>query len=662
MSYIKNDHNYSNDSLRVSFFSHTSFRGGAELSLLELIKGLSKRHIQCQVILPSEGYLFEELSKLSVSIDIIPIQWWAYRHKESNKVIWDNIIDSSARIVEIVSKFSPDLIYTNTSVIPHGALVADFLKIPHIWHINEYGEKDHNLIFLLDIENRAKFINDYSDKLIFVSKALKLYFDQFIKSNKSVVSYTNIKFHGNEEKYPKIFKKPESLKLLLIGQIQPGKGQQEALKALKYCINKFRNDVTLAIVGGITDADYYHKIQSFINDHDLHEYVTVRDFMNNPICAYRESDVVLICSRSEALGRVTAEAMRLGKAVIGTNAGGTPELIKHQKTGLLYESGNYKDLAEKIDYLYKDRKKISELGNNAMNFVENKLTEEEYCGKIYHIMLNIEKKRVKVNSQLSINKELIIKYNNLSNKLNKLNKETQRKNHEIATLKNQLEETKQLNTVLYGSRSWRVTQPLRQIDAVIRKLGYLMVALAQRIYDATPLPPHIRTRITNFVFIYFGTFFKGTDPYKHWLGTINHRVAPVQSDLIPIETYYEKVADSVDKITRLFFRNPDTPIVSIVIPVFNYWRYTYACLKAIRERSGDDIPYEVIIADDGSTDDTHIMLERIHGIHVIKNTSNLGFICNCNNAVRYARGKYVVFLNNDTEVQPDWLKSPGQPV
>jgi glycosyltransferase involved in cell wall biosynthesis len=109
-----------------------------------------------------------------------------------------------------------------------------------------------------------------------------------------------IKRIGFEKKYLKIFKKTDSLKLLLIGKIQPGKGQLEALNALKYCIDKWRINVTLAIVGRITAPDYYHEIQSFINDYELSEYVTVSGFLNNPIWAYRESDAVLMCSESEA--------------------------------------------------------------------------------------------------------------------------------------------------------------------------------------------------------------------------------------------------------------------------------------------------------------------------------------------------------------------------
>jgi GT2 family glycosyltransferase len=193
------------------------------------------------------------------------------------------------------------------------------------------------------------------------------------------------------------------------------------------------------------------------------------------------------------------------------------------------------------------------------------------------------------------------------------------------------------------------------LKAALQNLRYLLIALAQRLYDATPLPRPLRNRITKLLFTYFGIFFKGTDPYEHWLNTRNNGETIGQSNLESIKTYYEKVPNKVYEINEIAFNNPEAPIVSIVIPVFNNWRYTYACLQAIRERSGDEIPYEVIIADDKSTDDMPIMLEHIHGINVLRNTRNLGFLLNCNNAVKHVRGKYVVFLNNDTEVQSDWL-------
>ena len=99
----------------------------------------------------------------------------------------------------------------------------------------------------------------------------------------------------------------------------------------------------------------------------------------------------------------------------------------------------------------------------------------------------------------------------------------------------------------------------------------------------------------------------------------------------------------------------DTPVVSIVIPVYNQFDYTYLCVESIIDHSGK-IPYEIIIADDCSTDMTKKTDQIISGVKVIRNQQNLRFLRNCNNAAKHARGKYILFLNNDTQVRENWLE------
>ncbi len=95
--------------------------------------------------------------------------------------------------------------------------------------------------------------------------------------------------------------------------------------------------------------------------------------------------------------------------------------------------------------------------------------------------------------------------------------------------------------------------------------------------------------------------------------------------------------------------------VSIIIPVYNNFYYTKLCLQSILNNT-HGISYEIIIADDNSTDETKNILRHIKNIRVVRNSENLRFLKNCNNAATYARGEYLCFLNNDTQVQRDWLK------
>lgn len=97
-----------------------------------------------------------------------------------------------------------------------------------------------------------------------------------------------------------------------------------------------------------------------------------------------------------------------------------------------------------------------------------------------------------------------------------------------------------------------------------------------------------------------------------------------------------------------------SPLVSIIIPVYNQYSYTKLCLWSILKNT-EGIDYEIVIADDASNDETKSIRDRISNITVERNAVNKGFLHNCNGVVKTTRGKYIVLLNNDTQVQKKWL-------
>ncbi len=168
--------------------------------------------------------------------------------------------------------------------------------------------------------------------------------------------------------------------------------------------------------------------------------------------------------------------------------------------------------------------------------------------------------------------------------------------------------------LIYKSRSWKLTRPLRQL-AKIKRLaqteGWLSVLRR----------------------IHFKLFRKAPQ-------------MPVVTAEFPVPGGYQP----------LVFPQVDKPLISIVIPVYNKFEYTYHCLESILANSREQ-SYEVIVVDDCSQDETPTQLANINGIKVIRNATNGGFIYSCNTGAQAARGKYLVLFNNDTEPQPLWLSA-----
>jgi GT2 family glycosyltransferase/tRNA A37 methylthiotransferase MiaB/Flp pilus assembly protein TadD len=102
---------------------------------------------------------------------------------------------------------------------------------------------------------------------------------------------------------------------------------------------------------------------------------------------------------------------------------------------------------------------------------------------------------------------------------------------------------------------------------------------------------------------------------------------------------------------------PERVLSSIIIPVFNNLSLTRQCLESIGEHT--DVPHEIIVVDNGSTDGTREYLNRLEAANwarVIYNRTNLGFAKASNQGAQAAQGEYLVFLNNDTIAQPGWLQ------
>ena len=211
---------------------------------------------------------------------------------------------------------------------------------------------------------------------------------------------------------------------------------------------------------------------------------------------------------------------------------------------------------------------------------------------------------------------------------------------------------------LETSRSYRLGQGFAKVFRFFFPQGSRRTLVAKMLFKAIRHPILFcrslsRRRIKKF----FGLMKDGEVEYVERLsdnvmGKSERSLMSIERpETVPVDLSEGKTAKDY-AVLRVPTR--DAPTVSIVIPVYNQFAYTYHCVESILKNSGD-VTYEILIANDCSTDLTTEIDKIIPGVKCITNEKNLRFLRNCNNAAKHAVGKYILFLNNDTQVQPDWL-------
>jgi GT2 family glycosyltransferase len=106
---------------------------------------------------------------------------------------------------------------------------------------------------------------------------------------------------------------------------------------------------------------------------------------------------------------------------------------------------------------------------------------------------------------------------------------------------------------------------------------------------------------------------------------------------------------------RLILPHSDHPIVSILVVLFNEAELTFRCLRGVIDTV--DVPCEVIIVDNASSDDTALLLDRLDGARIIRNGENLHFLRAVNQGSSIARSAALLLLNNDARMTPGALQA-----
>ncbi len=385
--------------MNILFVANCSLLYGANRSMLDLAIALEKRGFTPFFVFPKQGpledkhILHNELDKHNftyVHIDyclnvhvIGDIAWLEQmvHEKVNRKCILE--------LEQYVKRWEIDIIHTNSSTNLIGAEVAKRTNKPHVWHIREALKADYG--FIVDNVMKHRKLLKKANKIICISEYVRKMHRRLLVGTNVEVIYNGFKVdnYNLEDAY---HKDSSVFNILLCGVIRESKGQLDAVKAIHSLIRDYGcTNVQLKIVGG-GSGKYFNSICNYIETNNLSAYIKLIPYQNDLKLYRREADIVLMCSRNEALGRVTVESMLSENIVIGTNSAGTAELIESGVNGYLYEVGNIDDLCHKILFVIRNWEQQKQVVETAKQYAYENFDSEKYADKIRDIYLNIESK------------------------------------------------------------------------------------------------------------------------------------------------------------------------------------------------------------------------------------------------------------------------------
>ena len=160
----------------------------------------------------------------------------------------------------------------------------------------------------------------------------------------------------------------------IVGGFDPGKGQRELLEALRLAAEadaSLRERLFGLFVGQrpTDDAAYVADLHARRDALPVRERVQLRGFLDDPREAYAAMDVFVLASHGETFGMVLQEALTMGVPSIATDAGGVPEIVAHERTGLLVPPRDAPAIAAAIVRLWRDPALRARLSQAARTFV-----------------------------------------------------------------------------------------------------------------------------------------------------------------------------------------------------------------------------------------------------------------------------------------------------
>lgn len=367
--------------MKILFLHHLADLYGSSQSLARLTAGLVRAGDEVHVLLQEDGPLTRVLREAGAQVDLLPTMPVLHRNRLRTPAALLHLLRDARRaqceIASVLDRIRPDLVHTNTAVIlPVAGAPAQARNIPHLVHIRETFS-DFGPLW----PPYRAWIARRANRIACISEYLAGMFTPHQRATQVRVIHNGIprsEFEGLDPDAIRRFRAPfePGPVIVLVGRIKlVRKGQDVLVRAAGLLKDRFPR-AQYVLVGAPFPGNEHHvdQLRAMARECGVADRIHFTGHLDNPKIAIAACEVsVMASSTPEPLGNVTIESMALGRPLVATNIGGTPELVQHEKTGLLIPPNDPAAMADAIARLLSNPEAARAMGTAARAHFEREL-------------------------------------------------------------------------------------------------------------------------------------------------------------------------------------------------------------------------------------------------------------------------------------------------
>jgi glycosyltransferase involved in cell wall biosynthesis len=358
---------------RILYIHGMAQIGGAEKELLLWLECLDRERFSPYVVCPRDGPFITELDNLHIPYVAISLPSW----RKLFQTIWRPL--AIVRIIQAIRRWNIDVLHVNDySWAPYGIVAGRLTGRPCLIHVRVEIEPRKISRYWL---NKGNMIVPVSNSIAHVIK------NEGVLHENIRVLLSGVAPQKGNSSLPSThtlatLKKITGQPILgAVAHLFPRKGLEYLVEATGRLKSTFP-DIHLVIVG-TGDDEYEHQLRTQVEKLELTEHVLFAGFQDQPLFFMAQCDVCVLPSVQEGFGIVLLEAMALGKPIVASHVGGIPDIVQHEKTGLLVKPADVEDLCLALSTLLNDPAKRAQMGKAGKKRVEEHFTLQRMMEQLY---------------------------------------------------------------------------------------------------------------------------------------------------------------------------------------------------------------------------------------------------------------------------------------